>query len=92
MHIYAVGIVSVQVSGKAKDYPYHAAKVYVARKAKAGHWYWDIEGTTGPKRRGSKIVERDAEELAKRFKTEVDNIRWGTLVDGRYLSGKPCNR
>jgi hypothetical protein len=74
-----VSVVSVGMHG---IYVYHAARLYVAKQhTRDGYLYWCATSIVGPDRRGNKIVQRDAEELAAKYDCPVRyDIRHGMRV------------
>ena len=62
--LHAVGVVSAQVRGRAKRYPYWSAQCYRARETRQGYWIWEAEGRYLHTRRSRRLAENDAIEKA----------------------------
>jgi len=63
----AVHCGSGYVKGKARNFPYYVASLFIPRKKKNGAWIYVNSGIHTYPRRSSTLCYEDAEKLAKEY-------------------------
>lgn len=58
---------SAHVKGKARNFPYHVASLFIPRMTRDGRWIYHNSGITTYPRRSVNVCEKDARELASKY-------------------------
>ena len=77
---------SAHVRGKARNYRYVMASLFVTRRTKSGHVVWHNTGISGPPRRSFDAATRDALALAAEHGASVRE-GYGSLHNRRVRIG-----